>query len=169
MAGEKKKVNLLLVDDEEMLLQSLKKSLELRGFNVNSANRGKKAIELARNKTIDIALVDLKMPGINGEETLKILKKEHEFIEVIIFTGHGTYDSAIQCNKNGAFNYLQKPCSMDDLMTSLTNAYKQNIMNKKQITENRMNELMQTANELTPHEILKNHEILKKLIQIDNS
>jgi DNA-binding NtrC family response regulator len=162
MSKEQKRVNLLLVDDEEMLLQSLKKSLHLRGFNVITATGGEKGVELARSNPVDIALIDLKMPGISGEDTLKILKKEHEFIEVIIFTGHGSYDSAVQCSKNGAYNYLQKPCSMEDLMIALTNAYKQKIMNKKQITADRMNELMH----LNSTQTVK--EILEKLIEIDN-
>ena len=73
---ENNKINLLIVDDEEQFLNSISKSLELRDFKVIAVNRGEKAIEAARNNSIDIALVDLKMPGINGEETLKKLKAE---------------------------------------------------------------------------------------------
>ena len=64
------KINLLIVDDEEQFLSSISKSLELRDFDVIAVNRGEKAIEAARKNPIDVALVDLKMPGINGEETL---------------------------------------------------------------------------------------------------
>ena len=68
---EKDKINLLIVDDEDQFLESISKSLEVRDFNVVAVNRGEKAIEAARKTHIDIALVDLKMPGINGEEALK--------------------------------------------------------------------------------------------------
>ncbi|MEA3436267.1 MAG: response regulator, partial [Thermodesulfobacteriota bacterium] len=84
---EKEKINLLIVDDEEQFLESISKSLELRDFNVIAVNRGEKAIEAAKNNPIDIALVDLKMPGISGEETLKLLKQEHKWMEVVILTG----------------------------------------------------------------------------------
>jgi DNA-binding NtrC family response regulator len=112
---EKDKINLLIVDDEEQFLESISKSLEVRGFNVVTVNRGEKAIEAARNSPIDIALVDLKIPGINGEETLKTLKAEHKWMEVVILTGHGTIDSAVECTRGGAYSYLQKPCDLDHL------------------------------------------------------
>ena len=66
----------------------------MREFNVVAVNRGEKALEEARKNPIDIALVDLKMPGIDGEETLKALKKEHKWMEVVILTGHGSIESA---------------------------------------------------------------------------
>ena len=78
------KINILIVDDEEQFLNSIKKRLEVRDFNVVAVNRGEKAIEAARNNQFDVALVDLKMPGIDGEETLKALKKEHKWMEVVI-------------------------------------------------------------------------------------
>ena len=108
---EKGKINLLIVDDEEQFLNSISKSLEVRDFKVLAVNRGEKAIEAARNNPIDIALVDLKMPGIDGEQTLKALKDEHKWMEVVILTGHGSVDSAVECTKSGAYSYLQKPIS----------------------------------------------------------
>ena len=106
----KKKINLLIVDDEEQFLKSMTKRLEVRDFNVIAVDRGEKAIEAARKHPIDIALVDLKMPGMNGEQTLEALKKQHPWMEVVILTGHGSIDSAVECTKIGAYSYLQKPC-----------------------------------------------------------
>jgi DNA-binding NtrC family response regulator len=120
---EKNKINLLIVDDEDQFLASISKSLEVRDFNVVAVNRGEKAIEAARTTPIDIALVDLKMPGINGEETLKTLKAEHKWMEIVILTGHGTIDSAVECTRSGAYSYLQKPCDLDHLLEALKNAY----------------------------------------------
>jgi len=101
------------------------------------------------------ALVDLKMPGINGEETLKALKAEHKWMEVVILTGHGTIDSAVECTKGGAYSYLQKPCSLDELMESLINAYKNKVMNKKKIEDKKMAELLKISLYNSPKEILR--------------
>ena len=149
------KINLLIVDDEEQFLQSITKSLQVRDFNVIAVNRGEKAIEAARKNPIDVALVDLKMPGINGEETLKALKAEHRWMEVIILTGHGTIDSAVESIKSGAYSYLQKPCSLDELMESLVSAYKNKVMNKKKIEDKKMDELMKISLSGSPRDILR--------------
>ena len=149
------KINLLIVDDEEQFLESISKSLTARDFNVIAVNRGEKAIEAARKNPIDVALVDLKMPGINGEETLKALKAEHRWMEVVILTGHGTIDSAVECTKSGAYSYLQKPCSMDELLESLINAYKNKVMNKKKIEDKKMTELLKISLYNSPREILR--------------
>jgi DNA-binding NtrC family response regulator len=149
------KINLLIVDDEEQFLESISKSLQVRDFNVIAVNRGEKAIEAARKNPIDVALVDLKMPGINGEETLKALKAEHRWMEVVILTGHGTIDSAVECTRSGAYSYLQKPCSMDELLESLISAYKNKVMNKKKIEDKKMTELLKISLYNSPREILR--------------
>jgi DNA-binding NtrC family response regulator len=152
---EKDKINLLLVDDEEQFAQSISKSLEIRGFNVIVINRGEKAVEAARNHPIDVVLLDLKMPGMSGEETLKVLKKEHKSMEVVILTGHGDIDSAIECTKTGAYSYLQKPCELDELLESLKNAYKEKVMNTKKIEEKKMNEMLKISLSDKPRDILR--------------
>lgn len=136
------RINLLIVDDEEQFLNSIKRRLEVRDFNVIAVNRGEKAIEAARENPIDIALVDLKMPGINGEETLKVLKQEHQWMEVVILTGHGSVESAVECTKSGAYEYLQKPCKLEELLDALKNAYQKRVMNKKNIDEIKMREIL---------------------------
>ena len=149
------KINLLFVDDEEQFLASLKKQLEVRDFNVVAVNRGEKALEAAEKMDIDIALVDLKMPGLNGEETLKALKKLHQWMEIVILTGHGTIDSAVGTMQSGAYAYLQKPCKLDELMDVLQNAYKKKVMNKNKIEEKRMNHLLKLSQSSSPREILR--------------
>jgi DNA-binding NtrC family response regulator len=152
---EKNRINLLIVDDEEPFLESMKKRLEVRDFHVLCETRGDKAIETARKHPVDIALVDLKMPGISGEETLEALKREHEWMEVVILTGHGSVDSAVECTRSGAYSYLQKPCELEYLLEVLKDAYKKRIMNKMQIQEARMNELLQKASGDSPLAILR--------------
>jgi len=158
---ENNKINLLIVDDEAQFLKSISKSLKVRDFNVIAVDRGEKAIEAARKNSIDVALVDLKMPGINGEETLKVLKAEHKWMEIVILTGHGTIDSAVECTKSGAFSYLQKPCSLEELLDSLKNAYKKKVMNRKKIEEKKMDELLKISLSGSAR------EILRKLREID--
>ena len=149
------KINLLIVDDEEQFLESITKSLQVRDFNVIAVNRGEKAIEAARKNPIDVALVDLKMPGINGEETLRALKAEHKWMEVIILTGHGTIDSAVECTKSGAYSYLQKPCSLDEIMESLKDAYLKKVMNRKKIEQKKMDEMLKISLAGSPREIMR--------------
>jgi len=159
---ENHKISLLIVDDEVQFLKSISKSLKARDFNVIAVDRGEKAIEAAKKNPIDVALVDLKMPGMNGEETLKALKAEHKWMEVVILTGHGTIDSAVECTKSGAFSYLQKPCSLDELLDSLKNAYKQKVMNRKKIQEKKMDELLKISISGSAR------DILRRLREIDN-
>jgi DNA-binding NtrC family response regulator len=121
----------------------------------------RKQLRLPEKNPIDVALVDLKMPGMDGEETLKALKAEHKWMEVIILTGHGTIDSAVECTKIGAYSYLQKPCSMDELLESLISAYKNKVMNKKKIEDKKMTELLKISLANSPR------EILRKLKEID--
>jgi DNA-binding NtrC family response regulator len=152
---ENNKINLLIVDDEVHFLESISKSLEARDFKVIAVDRGEKAIEAARKNPIDVALVDLKMPGINGEETLKALKAEHKWMEVVILTGHGTIDSAVECTKSGAFSFLQKPCNLDDLLEALKEAYKKKVMNRKKIEKKKMDELLKISISGSAREILR--------------
>jgi len=149
------KINILIVDDEEQFLNSIKRRLEVRDFNVVAVNRGEKAIEAAKNNPIDIALVDLKMPGIDGEQTLKALKKNNKWMEVVILTGHGSIESAIECTKSGAYGYLQKPCKLDELIEALKNAYQKRVMNKRDIDAMRMREILALSLGESPLGILR--------------
>ena len=157
------KINLLIVDDEEQFLHSISRSLEMRDFNVTAVNRGDKALEVARSQLIDIALVDLRMPGMDGKETLEALKKQHPWMEIVILTGHGTIDSAAECSRAGAFSYLQKPCEFDRLLDTLAQAFKRRVMNKKQIEEKKMDAMLRIS---MGHSA---REILNKLREIDKS
>ena len=148
------KINLLLVDDEEEFLKAIRRSLEVRDFVVFTANRGEEALEIARTNPVDIAVVDLKMPGMDGIKTLEALKKAHSWMEIVILTGHGTIDSALEATRSGAYYYLQKPCELEKLMEVLVEAYKKRVMNKQQIKEKRLNELLKISQTHGAREIL---------------
>lgn len=155
------KIRLLIVDDEELFLESMRKRLEVRDFDVATAESGDRALELARQKPIDVALVDLKMPGMGGEDVLKALKREHKWMEVIILTGHGSKESAAACSREGAYSYLQKPCEFERMLAVLSRAYKKRVMRKNQIGEESMNRLLTGAPDDSPL------GILRKLREID--
>ncbi len=150
-----KKIKLLIVDDEEAFLNAIARRLEMRGFIVSKAADGAEALDLARNQQFDLALVDLKMPGMNGQELLEILKREHKFIEVIILTGHGSLDSAVECTKLGAFGYLPKPYEIDKLLETLKQAYEARMKKKFEADQERMERIMNAAVGESPLGILR--------------
>jgi DNA-binding NtrC family response regulator len=139
-------ITLLFVDDEELFLESMKKRLEARGFHVIALNRGIKAIDAARKNSVDVAILDLKMPGMDGNELLRTLKREHPLIEVIILTGHGGVDEEFQSVYDGAHAYLHKPCSIEDLLDAVAKAYKRRLMNKFKLKQDRLDALTAAEN-----------------------
>jgi DNA-binding NtrC family response regulator len=151
----KQKVNLMVVDDEERFLESIKKRLEVHDFNVITVNRGDKAIEAARENPIDVVLLDLKMPGMNGEKTLAELKKVDRWLEVIILTGHGSTDSVVECIDKGAYFYLQKPCELELLLSVLSEAYRRRVTRKLKIKKERMDDILEKAGSASPVEVLR--------------
>jgi len=139
------KIRLLIVDDEEEFLESIAKRLEMRDFDVSTATRGAQAVEIARKEKFDLALLDLKMPGMDGKQVLEILKNEHKHIEVIILTGHGSVDSAVDCTKLGAFGYLPKPYELEKLLETLQRAFQVRMEKKFEVDQARMDKLAQLA------------------------
>ena len=140
-----KKIKLLIVDDEVRFLNTLTQRLGLRDFDVTAVSDGQAAIEEADKREFDLALVDLKMPGMSGERVLETLKKKWPLLEVIIFTGHGSIDSAVECTKLGSSCYLQKPCETEELLRVLQDAYTKRLQNKLQIDEKKMQEILNVA------------------------
>ncbi len=123
MVNEMNQIKLLIVDDDEKLLKTMAERLALNEFDVTTASEGKQAIKAAKKGHFDVALLDLKMPGMDGTEILKILKKKHKFLEIIILTGFASIESAVECTKLGAFGYLEKPFKFDQLLEKLKEAY----------------------------------------------
>jgi len=149
------RIKLLVVDDEVKFLDAIARRLELRDFDVTKATNGPEAIEAARHKKFDIAILDLKMPGMNGREVLEILKSQHKFLEVIILTGHGSLDSAVECTKLGAFSYLPKPYELDELIKVVRDAFEHRLKKKFEHDQQRLEELMRRAVGESPLSILR--------------
>jgi DNA-binding NtrC family response regulator len=139
------KIKLLIVDDEVQFLDSIARRLELRDFEVTKASNGQEAIDAARRAHFDLALLDLKMPGLNGQQVLEILHREHKYLEIIILTGHGSLDSAMECARLGAYKYLPKPYELDQLLETLRAAYQARLTKKFEADEARMERLRQLA------------------------
>lgn len=139
------RIKLLIVDDEEEFLESIAKRLEMRDFDVWTATRGVQAVEIARGEKFDLALLDLKMPGMDGKQVLEILKQEHKHIEVIILTGHGSVDSAVECTRLGAFGYLPKPYELEKLLETLRQAYQVRMEKKFRVDQERVDKIAKLA------------------------
>ncbi len=113
---------ILVVDDEPAILQSLSGILMDEGFEVVTAANGYEALKTIDAESPDLVLLDIWMPGIDGIETLKAIKKDNPFIQVIIITGHGTIETAVKATKLGAFDFIEKPLSIDKIVVSINNA-----------------------------------------------
>ena len=116
MATRKGKIRLLLVDDEVGYLEVLSKRLGKRNLDVTTANTGQQAIQTLRNNDFDVAVVDLKMTDMDGIDVLEIFKKMDPDLAVIILTGHGSEQAAREGIEKGAFDYLTKPCGLENLL-----------------------------------------------------
>ena len=129
----KKRIRVLVVDDEDAFRIGLCKRLSRRGFEAFDAESGKRAVSIACRNLLDIALVDIRMPGMDGIELLSTLKEIHPSIEVIILTGVAAVDTAIEAMKLGAYDYLSKPCRFDELTILIEKA-----LEKKSLREQNM-------------------------------
>jgi DNA-binding NtrC family response regulator len=109
----------LLVDDEEDFLNYLKHRLEKRGLTVCAVANGLDALKTMDDRRIDVVVLDVRMPGIGGLETLRKTKQKHPLMEVILLSGHATVESAVEGLKQGAFDYVTKPCDISDMMEKI--------------------------------------------------
>ncbi len=109
------KFNVLVVDDEKNIREGLKKALELDGYNVYLAADGLEGLKLIENEEIDLVITDLRMPEMSGEELLRRVVESYPTVQVIILTGHGTIETAVQAMRDGAFDFLTKPVNLDRL------------------------------------------------------
>jgi DNA-binding NtrC family response regulator len=114
--------NLLLVDDEEALRTALSGELVSEGYKVDTAADGDEAIEILRNKTYDIILLDIKMPRVSGFEVLKFVLQKSPKTKVIMLTAYADVKNAIESVKLGACDFISKPYDLDDVLTSINKA-----------------------------------------------
>lgn len=118
----------LLVDDEEDFLSVLSERLEARNLKVSQATGGEQAIEIVDQKDVDVVLLDLAMPGMDGLETLKRIKAGHPDTEIIILTGHGTVQAGVEAMKLGAEDFVEKPVDIHVLMEKIKDAREKRVL-----------------------------------------
>jgi DNA-binding NtrC family response regulator len=132
-------INLLLVDDEQTFVKIISQRLRRRGFSVAYAFSGQEALNrLEADDSIDVVILDIKMPGMDGIETLRLIKKKRPLVKIIMLTGHATVNSAIEAMKLGALDYLMKPCDLDELVFKVKDAANRKRIDETKILEARM-------------------------------
>ncbi|MHC4672920.1 MAG: response regulator [Planctomycetota bacterium] len=122
-----KKLKVLLVDDEEEFVETLADRLKMRDLEADTAHNGEEALSVIKKEEPDVIVLDLKMPGLDGIEVLRRVKKAYPNVEVIILTGHGSEKDEQAARNLGAFDYIKKPADLDTLVPRIKNAFKQRI------------------------------------------
>ena len=120
-----KKIKLLLVDDEENFVNTLAERMKMRDMGSEVAHDGETALGMIKDGTPDVMVLDLRMPGIDGVEVLRKVKKAHPEVQVIVLTGHGSEQDQEICMQLGAYEYHKKPVDIDHLVKSTKSAYRQ--------------------------------------------
>ena len=131
-----KKCKVLLVDDEDIFREATARQLAVRGFAVQTANCGEAALELVRNDTPEVVLLDQEMPGMHGSETFINIKRINPLVEVIMLTGNTSVDNAIHLMQQGTFDYLMKPINIDELLYKIEDAHTRKQLNEKKRPDN---------------------------------
>jgi DNA-binding NtrC family response regulator len=116
-------MKLMLVDDEERFLSTTSKLLARKGFRVFTARSGADALENLKRHNIHVVILDVKMPAMDGIATLKEIKRSFPLVEVVMLTGHGTVESAVEGLKSGATDFLSKPMDIDELIVKAKEAF----------------------------------------------
>jgi DNA-binding NtrC family response regulator len=143
----------MLVDDEERFLSTTQKLLSKKGYDVLTASSGAEALENLRLHNIHVVVLDVKMPGMDGMETLKAIKKTFPLVEVIMLTGHATVESAVDGLKSGATDYLMKPTDVKDLIRKAEEAFR-----KRQLVEEKIRVAQTRSFMKSPREIIRDTE-----------
>ena len=124
-AGGESTINVMIVDDEVDLLKSLSRAFTRRKFNVTTAESGPQALDILENILVDIMILDVKMPGMDGLEVLRRVKQKHPSIQVILLSGHPSVDAALEGIKLGASEYMKKPAEIEELATTIRHLYEE--------------------------------------------
>jgi DNA-binding NtrC family response regulator len=123
----------LIVDDELDFLETILKRLKRRKIDATGVSSGKEALDLLERQPFDVVILDVRMPGMDGIETLKEMKKRRPLMEVIMLTGHASVEAGMQGMQLGAFDFVMKPADIDELLEKIRQAHE-----RKQLHEERM-------------------------------
>ena len=126
-----KAIKILVVDDEKSIRDGCHRVLTGKGYDVSTAENGQQALDILTKEAVDIILLDLKMPVMNGEEVLEKSHDQYPDIPVIIITGHGTVDTAVECMKKGAYDFITKPFQIDEFLLTIKRAAEKKNLEQK--------------------------------------
>ena len=126
-------IQVLLVDDEKEFLEILVKRLVKRKLKASGVGGGEEALQVLATRPVDVVLLDVKMPGMNGIETLREIKRKYPLVEVIMLTGHANMEAAIEGMEIGAFDYLTKPVDIDELLYKVQDAHQKKALQERKI------------------------------------
>jgi DNA-binding NtrC family response regulator len=126
-------INLLVVDDEVEFLETLVKRMQKRISNVSGVSSAEEALAFLKKNEVDVVVLDVRMPGMSGTDALKEIKRLHPLVEVVMLTGHASTEVAIEGMELGAFDYLMKPVSIDDLLYKIQDANKKKSLQEMKI------------------------------------
>jgi len=160
MSDDEKILRLLLVDDEEDLVTFLAHRLRKRGIEVTMALSGHEAINAANELQFDVAVVDLKMPDIDGIAVIEELRESQPFIEVLMLTGHGSHESAWEAGRLQAFRYLMKPLDFEELHKNVISAWEHRRHRMKAEFEAKLEALMLSTT--SPRELIQQSDELRQ-------
>ncbi|MFH1885392.1 MAG: response regulator [Pseudomonadota bacterium] len=127
-------MKLMLVDDEARFLETTKKTLLKKNVDVITAESGEAALEILDAREVHVVILDVKMPGMDGIETLRQIKARHPLVEVIMLTGHATVESAVDGLKCGATDYVMKPADIEVLIQKARAAYAKRLAMEEKIS-----------------------------------
>ncbi len=116
------KGNILVIDDEDIVLISCKRALAPEGYNIKTVKSGVDGLQLFENEAFDVVITDLKMPDVDGIEVLRIIKERRPSVEVVIMTGYQTVETAVKAIKLGAFDYIEKPFTPEQMLSVIKHA-----------------------------------------------
>lgn len=125
--------NVLLVDDESEFLDTLVKRIKKRNVNAHGVASGEEALGFLNQNPVDVVVLDVRMPGMDGIQALREIKQNYPLIEVIMLTGHANLEVAIEGMELGAFDYMMKPIEIDELLYKLQDAYKKKSIHTEKI------------------------------------
>ena len=126
-------IQVMLVDDEVEFLETLIKRMKKRNVDITGVKSGEEALMALDQNQVDVVILDVRMPGMDGIETLKEIKKRYPLIEVIMLTGHASVEVAVQGMELGAFDYLMKPMNIDELLYKVEDAHKNKLIQEEKL------------------------------------
>ena len=157
--GTRKEAKILIIEDEKPLRELLQMELTRSGYKVETASDGEEGLEKYRQEVYNVVLLDMRMPRMDGVDVLKQMRAESLIPEVIVFTGHGTIETAVECIKHGAYDYLTKPVKLDELEMVIDKAYEKNRLRLENIS------LKHEINKLEQHRIVGKSQVIQKVLE----